>query len=514
AMLDSIPPVYGTGTVYKNQIYHASMGLQVQGYNGASNSTDGLEVMCNEFDELVNYDFILSGRTASPAVNTEIRNQGICDPFSPQLKATNFYLSSCDSTSQQNQAYYNSSANDYLYSDKDATRPICRNVTYFGCPPGHANNPCSSHLSSRPYFTSIIFNYATATTNHEAAKHELDSLVDGWKALGLGLWSSSPPPYYSMFMTYSPWLSDSTLLSLFDPDVRQYLADEGLVDILIANSGLSPEVYAAALNADPAIDWRFMDDLEAAQATPSVRILKEREWATWVFTADLAANEITEYALRTDSISTGISALAATARISEMQKLFMLQLAAREFADAGSMLGDINAAQGKETSWSILAAITLEQQQENRSWLRAGGEEVAVADSIWNANGDRAIGARTISAYYSGKRFSREPFGLESGERLGQFQPQSNIESSSGIGMKVYPNPADNSASVIVLGSAVAPGTTLEITNTLGQVIETITVKGTAPIELDLSQYAPGMLYLRLVSNGTCISTEKLLIVK
>jgi len=518
AMLDSNPPIYGTGTVYKNQIHHASMGLQVQGYNGGGNSPDGLEVMCNEFDELVNFDFILNGRIGDPVlpnVNTEIRDQGICDPIFPLLKATNFYLNSCDSTSEQNQAYFGSGGNDYLYSDEDGTRPICRNVTFFECNAGDPDNPCSSRLSSRPYFTGIIFNYATATTNHEAAKHELDSLIDGGDtdALINYIEGNDGADLYDCLMNCSPWLSDDVLLFLLEIENREKLTEEQLVNVLLENARLSPAVWAAVLGADPAFDIGAMTALAAAQATLGSRERKEREWVTWLFSADLAANEITEYAMRTDSLQEGIDALDGTTRISEMQKLFTLHLAARQFADAGTVLYDIT--QGKETGWSLLAAITLEQQQENRSWLLATPGEVAVADSIWNTNGDRAIGARTISAYYSKEKFSREPFGLEVDTRLGQFPTEEeNTENSVSVLMNVFPNPAANSASVIINGLPTTDGTTLEITNTLGQVIETITVKGTAPIELDLSKYAPGMLYLRLVSDGTCISTEKLLIVK
>ncbi len=52
------------------------------------------------------------------------------------------------------------------------------------------------------------------------------------------------------------------------------------------------------------------------------------------------------------------------------------------------------------------------------------------------------------------------------------------------------------------------------MTNTLGQVVNVVSIHTNTPIEIDLSQFPPGMLYLRLMSAGECLASEKLLIIK
>lgn len=513
---------FGSGTIYKNEINHSSMGVQVQGYNGSGASPWGLQVMCNSFDELRNFDVILIGRSSTlsqSSVYSEVRDQGDCDVTYPELQSQNDYLRSCTAgIDETNLAVGNTNfASGYIYYDRTFTFPQCTSavITSHQCNNFNIPNPCDSRLSTRTYLSQSVMFYGIATENHEAAKDDLDSQVDGWKELGPEVWTD-PPAFYSILSAYSPWLSDSTMLSLIQGSDRQFITDEDLIALLIANSGLSSEVYNAAINADPAFDSRLLQDLEDAQESGglSARILKEQEWAAWVHQADLAANEITEYALRTDSLAQGISALLGAKPISEMQNLFVLQLAAREFEDAESTLGNILIEQEEEeNAWTILAAISLEQQSDDRSWVRATTEEINAARDIYDLAPDAAIGARVVVGYYDKKNYSRDPFPLEeNSSRMGQEPTFQSM--AAGTKMTVFPNPSSGMTQVSVSPELIQVGTVLEITNTLGQVVNRIEVNSNDPVLLDLRGYADGMLYLRLVTNGIVVSTEKLLIVK
>lgn len=121
------------------------------------------------------------------------------------------------------------------------------------------------------------------------------------------------------------------------------------------------------------------------------------------------------------------------------------------------------------------------------------------------------MGARFISNMYSRTQVAREPFGLESGSRFGQFNPETAPTSTF---MNVYPNPTSSNATVLVGGASIAEGSFVQMTNTLGQVVNVVSIHVNTPIEIDLSQFPPGMLYLRLMSAGECLASEKLLIIK
>ena len=62
--------------------------------------------------------------------------------------------------------------------------------------------------------------------------------------------------------------------------------------------------------------------------------------------------------------------------------------------------------------------------------------------------------------------------------------------------------------------ASIAEGSFVQMTNTLGQVVNVVSIHTNTPIEIDLSQFPPGMLYLRLMSAGECLASEKLLIIK
>lgn len=507
---------YGSGTVYHNVIDHASMGIQVQGNNGYNGSTYGLQVMCNDFDEMLNYDFILNGDNN---VQSDLTNQGICNAAHPEWLAGNNYLSSCTSV-PDNQIYADLAFVNvpvFDYHEMPITNfPACFNVNVQTCATVAEENPCSSRIATRSYYSPILLNYSTATTNHEATKTILETQIDGWKQI--------PPEeltddIYATIYPYSPWLSDSTLLSLFDPTVRPRISDDHIVEILIANSGLSPAVYDAFLNADPAIESPYYEDLINAQdSEPSERIQAEQEWATWVHEADLAANEITEYALRTDSLDQGVSALLGAKLVPELQNLFILQLADRDFEGAENTLTNILEAQNEEqSSWTALAAISLVQQQDNRSWLSATEEEIAVANDIYDIDHERAINARVITSYYRGFAVARSPFPLQGSEesRLqGEHSTETNVSPQQEQALQIFPNPTSGFATVYTSEEFAKDGCVLMISNPMGQVIDRIEIAGTSPIQLDLNQYAEGMLYLRLWHQDACLASEKLLIIR
>lgn len=510
---------YGSGTVYHNVINHASMGVQVQGHNGyggPSGSTYGLQVMCNDFEEMVNYDFILNGDNN---VYSELANQGNCLAGLPELLAGNEYLSSCTSI-PDNQIYAEPIFTNGPFDYNEAlisNYPQCYNINVQTCAIVPEANPCSSRITLRPYIQHKTTHYNNLRSAQESAANDLSENIDGGDTEQMidDIKSQSGDELYTILEAASPWLSDEAMLLLVTTSYRENLSEEQLVDILCLNGRLSPVVYDAVLNADPAFESESMTEIENAQEDMGVRELKEREWAAYAFEEDLAANEIAAYAFQTDSLGTGITALQDAYRVPELQNLFLLQLAAREFDDADITLGIIVTALGEESAWTLLAAISLAQQEDDRCWLSATSGEIEIADSIYSIDHERAICARVISTYYSGELVARSPIPLPTGGGSRFAGPTDADESGLAVQtMQVFPNPTSGMATVLIPAALVESGSVLEITNTLGQLIERIPVTSDSPIQLDLNQYAEGMLYLRLTHNDTRLASEKLLIIK
>jgi len=87
------------------------------------------------------------------------------------------------------------------------------------------------------------------------------------------------------------------------------------------------------------------------------------------------------------------------------------------------------------------------------------------------------------------------------------------IEPENENAISVYPNPASD-AVTITSSLERNEETYIEVLNSFGQIVDRISFNGSPTIQLITENYAVGLFYLRLMSDGTCISTEKLLIVK
>ncbi len=512
------PANTGNGTIYNNNIHHASIGIQAQGNNGVGGfGNDGAEFICNDFEESEFFDFLLIGRgwmPSAPAVQSTIRDQGNCDPNAPHLKATNYY-DGCDFPSDSQAHYFYATSSSFVYNDLSVTSPACHNIGLVYCNPLENPNPCGSHLTGL-YWAPILTKYNTATTAHENARHLLDSLVDGGStedALDL-IKDKSGSDLYDELEKLSPWLSDIVLLDLLEEHNRSKLNEEQLVAILLLNGRLSQVVYDAAINTSPELAGASIDALTANQENIGARELKEREWHTMLFEADKEATVIVEYALSSDSIVEGANALRHAEPIPEMQKLFTLQLAACRFDAARGTLDSIFIKQGNvETFWTVLASISIVQAEENRSWSSATIEEIQVADSIWGEYGEEFIGARVAVSRYTKQGFLRSPFDLESSsERRANPDSDAPLLTQSTT-MNVFPNPATHSATITINGASNLTGY-LEVVNSVGQTVNRISLAQGSQITINLDEYPSGILYLRLVSEGECLDTEKLIIMR
>ncbi len=79
--------------------------------------------------------------------------------------------------------------------------------------------------------------------------------------------------------------------------------------------------------------------------------------------------------------------------------------------------------------------------------------------------------------------------------------------------LSVYPNPASNDATVR-LTSIGGKETYIEVSNSLGQVVDNISLNGLTTVQLITESYSAGLFHLRLLENGECLASEKLLIIK
>jgi len=87
------------------------------------------------------------------------------------------------------------------------------------------------------------------------------------------------------------------------------------------------------------------------------------------------------------------------------------------------------------------------------------------------------------------------------------------IEPENQNAISVYPNPSHGNVTV-TSARGNEDGVCVEVMNSMGQIVDRISFNGLTAVQLITENYGAGLFYLRLMSNGTCISTEKLLIVK
>ena len=512
AIQDSIPPYLGVGTgrIYKNVIHHSSIGIQVQGNNGQGLSANGMEVMCNEFDERMSYDFIAAGRSGLYPVFTTLRDQGYCNPNNPELQATNYFLQSCSSQEQVNAS---TNTQQFIYSDKTSTYPSCYNIMVDLCP-GPDTNSCQSLLTWGWYQPVIAVKYNVATDHYQTARYYLDTRTDCGSTEDLLnlIDTESGDALNTDLLECSPYLSDEVLIALLDEHNREKLSEEQLLYLLLEHGRLSAAVWDAVLNTSPEIREEGMNALIEGQEVVGDLENLQREWQTWMYQADMAAAELTAHALINDSLDGAIAVLDSTSAIPEMQKLFILYLAAGDSANAESTLDSILTLQKNENNaWSLMAEAALTQANEGRSWLSVNHTEFLLADSIWNANPEMEFGTRAVVAYYTHERFAREPFGLESEERRSSPMVSESVMPQPTPSLRAYPNPTDKTVTIIAQSETDAP-MKIEVLNTLGQKVSEVSVLSGTPTEIDVADYPPGMLYLRLISQDICLATEKLMI--
>lgn len=87
------------------------------------------------------------------------------------------------------------------------------------------------------------------------------------------------------------------------------------------------------------------------------------------------------------------------------------------------------------------------------------------------------------------------------------------VEQESQNVLSIYPNPANENVSIAFSGAANDPYC-VEIINSAAELVDQVFFNGRKSVSLSTEQYAEGIYFLRVMSKGECLVTEKLIILK
>jgi hypothetical protein len=506
------PESYGSGRIYKNTINHVSMGIQAQGNNGYATSPEGLDVMCNTFDGVVNYDIALVGdlqRTSS------VRDLGSC--LQVNVQAGNNFLS-CNNTFSYDNLYINPYSMNYWYSENPSTIPTtsCANVWLLPCPP-ISSNGCPSIASSQISLAQIADRYEAANIAYVTENRELDSLLDGGGTENVlkAIEDDSGDVLFAHLSGLSPWLSDTVMKKLLNPTYRAKLNEEQLVEILLTNGGLSTTVFERIASTSPVLSEYHLQLLHQNQSQVGERKQKEQLISAIEFTATAEANLMTSYAMLNDSIEEALNLIDFGFNLTVNQSIFVLQMSAGQLIQARTTLDSIKIGlQNTETVWTRMAELSLSLREQDRSWARIDSLELAVLDSILSVS-ETSVNARVVVDHYRNIKRWNSPLPLEASRKSDtvELEELGHINDSSEV-ITIFPNPTTGLVNVMVSESDSFSPFVVQIFSPLGLVIETTPSTGSNIIELDLGNFATGMFYIRVVRNGELLSTKKVMLFK
>ncbi|MCU0436093.1 MAG: hypothetical protein MUC87_21735 [Bacteroidia bacterium] len=424
---------FGTGTVYRNTLRHASMGIQFEANNGDPITTGtGVDMKCNSMDDFYFNDLTVMGRSGTsfppyPAVFSYLRDQGDC--ISPSSQAGNSFSVNCNASSNRHQIYIGTNSIIFTYSDIPTLVPnqSCNNAIINGCPPGNLPNSCNEILGN---LTDEIFFYIEygkdEENNSSTLRQILSSETDGGSTASLLnlIQTGTVTAIRAELNRVSPWLSDTVMISLLN--YRDVLSDTGLITFYINNSGLSPTVLQAILTASPAFSSTLIQQLMQAQYKLSERRETEAQLNNSLNRWQQNLHRIVYSAAETGNYSPAIAYLDSINTTVSVRELLRLNLYAGNYLLADSALNRLILLQNSSAGWlEEIAGLAIQQRDSGDSWMQLNSQQVAMLNNFYITPYEKVVPIRTLFRHRIGMKYGIEPYGQpSSGLRTAHIEQQ------------------------------------------------------------------------------------------
>lgn len=517
------------GEVYKNHFIKQMFAQQTEQDNEA------LRIKCNHFDRSVAHDLEINPSSGSK----KYPYFGSCQSIpgeSPTDPTNSFGYIPYPPLHIYKQSY--PTVLKYLVSSSNSFKPIS---PQYVMPVSEVNiNPCGnpaligvfSCLTKVSQSGSIFDGYNFREGNTLAAQKM--ALIDGGSTSSLlALFTAQPALSGSALETAliapGSYLSDVVLLAAINQGSQ--LSEAQLVNILLTNASLSPEVWEAVENRQPAIGEEAMLNLQTAQTGNSPRqILEEEIRSLRVLSRNALNAEVGNYlylAMTADSVApfqdSAIALLEESGERADLMLLIPTYISRGELGKAQASLITLGTADAELQDFAVLMNLLIELKSNSQVPQQANSTSLASIETVAEANHTTAYLARSLRKLVVDADYTYQP--EEAEEEGGEgMQPQTStsqkIISLQGNKMgivSVYPNPAQD---VITVTYKLATGTKqaqVELVDMAGHrvLLQSLSVEPRqSSVNLNTALLAAGVYYCKATTDGKIMSVAKVVITR
>jgi hypothetical protein len=511
---------FGTGTVYRNTMRHASMGIQFEANNGDPITTGtGVDMKCNSMDDFYFNDLTVMGRSATvfpayPAVYSYLRDQGGC--ISPSTQAGNSFSGNCNTSLNKYNIYNGINSINFIYSDIFLSSPssncINNNIVY--CQNSITPNLCSDVLT--PINDPILFyvSYGRDLENNTSTLRQiLSSETDGGNTSALFnlIQTGTATAIRTELNRVSPWLSDTVMISLLN--YRDILSDTGLITVYINNSGLSPAVLQAVLTASPAFNSSLIQQLILAQNKLSERRETEAQLNNSLNRLQQNIHRLVYSAVETTNYSPAIAYLDSINTTISVRELLRLHLYAGQFTLANSALNRLISLQNSSAGWfEEIAGLAIQQRDSGDSWMQLNSPQVAMLNNFYITPYEKVVPVRTLFRHRIGMQYGIEPYGQPS-SGLRTAHTSNVISSKTEYGkLLLQPNPANDQLTIYLPQSE--NNSHVEIISATGEKVAVYTTSALAQLTVNTNEFPQGLYMVVYYTASGKRNSERLIIAR
>lgn len=536
--------VHNSGTapneIYRNKFINLDQGVSAQEINRDSRRTQGLQILCCEF-ETCNFDILVP--------QSQLAGRGICyyqganSQFAEDMAGNLFDIhgqnpdDDFDDINNQG-AYFNyfypTNNDDYRVKPIDYTLNTINRVGelvlydnwsyYVDCPPSSTGGGGSE--------SELLTNLTNVNQEISSTEQTLLSLVDGGdtEALYQTVEYSVPPEATNVFnemMETSPYLSDSVVGAAIEKE--NVVPDAMLRDVMVANphSAKSEKLIEKLDNRYTPLPEYMKSQIMTSRSQVSLKEKLESKLNKYRLEKKRVFSGLMHHYMDSDSI-TGwrdsiTNLLANDNDLQSKYRLAMWQLHNREFTQSVNTMnsipgmfdlqGDLLTVYNDMVSLhSILSdmlssdscsfALTSSQAQQLTTLAQASAPASGYARNILIMTGN-LVYTEPIQV----------PDRLKSSKADNTYEKEFNVDVPSVL--EVYPNPATG---YFVLGyqlDSVRTDAIVEIRNTIGELINTIPVTNEIDKQMiNTDTWQAGIYIITLKQKGDIIESAKLTLMK
>ncbi|PCH92893.1 MAG: hypothetical protein COB85_07705 [Bacteroidetes bacterium] len=260
--------------IYNNTFTNIWYSLIAYNDNDGPNQYDGLEILCNNFENDLNDVAVYFGDIGD--------HQGRCSgPFVLDAPAGNQFSHTCQQTGIDHEYDVNKPSaqliiyahheESYSTAPNDRTQPQCYNSTYVdlsNCAIGYdIDESCPSSFAAPCDIPCVL----TAISDFEIQIQGLEEKKDGGDTqalLALINQDASPGKVKNAYLAASPYVSDLALIAAIN-NKSTPLPPGILKEIIMANSRVSDDVRYALLNRNPALPKGVRNQINSVQTGTS-----------------------------------------------------------------------------------------------------------------------------------------------------------------------------------------------------------------------------------------------------